>query len=140
MSVIAATTDPGCSVEEECEAGMRGFSEIIMVVLLIVSGCSASPKANPPVPTILRGDDSDVRERLLAKIPIGTTQGEAQQIMVELGLQCRVEVDSATSERYLSCRMEDKRDFWVTWIWQIRIDCPEGVVSDISCQQAGIGP
>jgi hypothetical protein len=119
---------------------MRGFSIICMVVVLIVSGCSASPKANSPVPTILRGADSDVRERLLAKIPIGTTQSEAQQIMAELGLQSRVEVDSTTSERYLSCRMEDKRDFWVRWVWQIRIDCPEGVVSDISCQQAGIGP
>jgi hypothetical protein len=89
---------------------------------------------------ILQGSDAEVCERILVDVPIGTSLKDAERIIVNYGLRCSVESDSATGKPYLSCGYTDDSDFWVSWVWQIRIDCDDDKVSNVSCKQAGIGP
>jgi hypothetical protein len=119
---------------------MRYIVVITAFLLPVSIGCKSSPVSQPAKPAILSGTDAEIREELLAKIPVGTTQTEAERIVKEHGLRCSAEIDDNTNEPYLSCGYSDNSDMWATWVWQIRIDCPGGVVSEIQCKQAGIGP
>jgi hypothetical protein len=108
--------------------------------LLGIVACSSLATRTASNPIVLRGSNEEIRERLLTLIPIGTPQEDAERIAIDNGLRCSAEVDSKTNEPYLSCGWSRKSGMWVTWVWQIRIDCVEGRVSDISCKQYGTGP
>ncbi|MBC8353667.1 MAG: hypothetical protein H8E66_16840 [Planctomycetes bacterium] len=79
-------------------------------------------------------------ERILKLTPVRTPIDTAKQSLIDAGLRCSTEIDAETDEPYLSCGYSDERDVWVTWVWSIRIQCADGVVSGVTCKQAGIGP
>lgn len=120
---------------------MRFALLLAAFVFAAILGCKASTLSAPAasLPAVLQGSDSEIRDRLLAKIPIGTSMPDAEQIVKSHGLRCSQEIDAKTNEPYLSCGYTDKSDAWVTWVWQICIDCPSGAVSEISCKRSGIG-
>lgn len=76
----------------------------------------------------------------MSEIPIGTTLTKAEEIVRANGLRCSQEIDEKTNMPFLSCGYSERVDMWVTMVWQIRIDCPDGFVSDIQCHRTGIGP
>ena len=120
---------------------MRCFFLVTICLVVTITGCDSPAvfQRQPARPAILSGNDADIRDRLLAKIPVRTTLENAEQIMKEFGLRCSKQIDDKTKDAYLSCGYSDKSDMWVTWVWRIRIDCPDGVVSEIQCKQGGVG-
>ena len=117
---------------------MRTRAVVVALLAFALFGCCSAPRSSKPA--LLDGTNAEVRERLLAEIPPGTSLTEAERIMKEHGLRCSVEMDKNKDVPYLSCGWSHKADFWVTWVWSIRIDCPNGVVTGIECKQYGIGP
>lgn len=118
------------------------FALLITAFLVVVAaGCksSALSQQQPTKPAILSGNDTDVRERLLTEIPIGTTLAQAERIMQGHGFRCYKETNDKTNEPYLWCRYSHMSDVWVEWTWNIMIHCPGGFVSEIQCSQYGTG-
>ena len=117
---------------------MRYLLVISSIVLIILTECrSFSTRKN--IPTILRGNDSEIRDRILTKIPRGTLQVEAERILEANELDCSNEIKYTTKQPFLLCSYSDNSDLWVTWVWMINIDCPRGRVSAISVNVGGIG-
>lgn len=108
--------------------------------LLVLCGCISPSQRTPVIPPILVGSEADVRARFLIKIPIGTSIVDAQKMIVRLGLRCSTATDPDTQQPFLACGYTDDSDLSVTWYWQIRIDCPDGKVSNITCERTGTGP
>ncbi len=119
---------------------MRVVLTSFLAIMLVGCQSSAVSTNRSPRPSILNGRDAEVRERLLAEIPIGTTLTKAEEIVRANGLRCSQEIDEKTNMPFLSCGYSERVDMLVTMVWQIRIDCPDGLVSDIQCHQTGVGP
>lgn len=119
---------------------MRVVLTLFSAVMLVGCQSSAVSTNRSPRPSILNGRDAEIRERLLAEIPIGTTLTDAEEIVRANGLRCSQQFDEKSNMPFLSCGYSEKVDMLVTIVWQIRIDCPNGLVSDIQCHQTGVGP
>ena len=119
---------------------MRLLVNVCLVVTIAGCGSPAASQRQPARPAILSGNDADIRDRLLAEIPVGTTLENAEQVVKRYGLRCSKQIDDKTKDAFLSCGYSDKSDMWVTWVWHIRINCPDGVVSEIQRRQGGVGP
>ncbi|MFN7840494.1 MAG: hypothetical protein ACK5YR_22825 [Pirellula sp.] len=120
---------------------MFGRNRIFLVLLLTLGlGCSSlSTRPSSTNKNLFRGSPDQVRDRLLASIPIGTSRRDAENQVVSLGLTKSNPSEIAMeSTPFISCRYLDK-SFWSgETIWLIQIDCPDGKVSDIICEQIGI--
>jgi hypothetical protein len=127
---------------KEAHEIMRCVSLVNVCLVVTIAGCGAPAvsQLQPARPAILSGNDADIRDRLLAKIPVGTTVENAEQVVKGYGLRCSKQIDDKTQAAYLSCGYTEQSSMWVKWVWHIRIDCPDGVVSEIQCKQGGIGP
>lgn len=121
---------------------MRFAMLITAFLVAAVAGCKsfALSQQQPTKPAILSGNDTDIRNRLLTEIPIGTKLADAERIMQGHGFHCYQGIDDKTTEPYLWCQYSHKADVWVEWTWNIVIDCPGGFVSEIRCTQYGTGP
>ena len=115
---------------------------LVIAVMAFATGCATSSSQKAPPPAVLspNGTDAEIAERILQLVPVDTPMDSAKQMLIDAGLRCNAISDSETGETYLSCGYSDERDTWVTWVWSIRVQCADGVVSGVTCRQAGIGP
>lgn len=120
----------------------RNSLAVVIIALAFTTGCasSSSQRALPPAILTPNATDAEIVERILKLTPVRTPIDTAKQSLIDAGLRCSTEIDAETDEPYLSCGYSDERDVWVTWVWSIRIQCADGVVSGVTCKQAGIGP
>ncbi len=123
--------------------GIRSRWRLLGAVVLIglVGGCmSTATRQSSVASSLLRGSPAQIRERLLTHIPVGTTRAEAQRIAVSLGLEPAPErslgPEAADSIHF---RHQGKHGWFGEAIWLIQIECPEGVVKDLFCEQIGTG-
>ena len=120
----------------------RRYFAVVAVALAFETGCasSASQKAPPRAILTPNGPDAEIAERILKLTPVGTPIDTAKQTLFDAGLRCSTETDAESSETYLSCGYSDERDFWITWVWSIRVEFSNSLVSGVSCKRAGVGP
>lgn len=112
----------------------------LALAIAITLGCSSVPSNHfSATPSLLRGDSLEVRNRLLKHIPIGTPREDADQLVKSLGLELtpRSELASAAADA-IECRHIGSNGTFGQTTWLIRIDCPDGKVADILCEQIGI--
>lgn len=108
--------------------------------LLLALGCSSlATRQSSTTKSLFRGSPDQVRDRLLASIPIGMSRRDAEVRVTELGLTKTNPSEIAmASPPFISCRYLDK-SFWSgESIWLIQINCPDDKVSEIICEQIGI--
>lgn len=119
----------------------NAFCLLLILVSICASGCSSlSTQQAPPPPILGEGlSDEEIAIRILELTPIGTPMQAAMQSLRDAGLGCNVHTMSDSDEEYLLCSYADDRDFWVTMVWTICVQCENGQVSGATCQQAGIG-
>ncbi len=125
---------------------MFGRNPFLIALWLILGvGCSSLSTMPPRTPSttpssankkLFRGSPDQIRERLLASIPIGMSRKDAEDRVVSLGLTKSDPSEIAMeSPPFISCRYLDE-SFWSgDTIWLIQIECPEGKVSDIICER-----
>lgn len=117
---------------------------ISVVLVTTLAGCNLASPSRPsrkqPKPTILAGRDSEVREHLLAIIPIGTSIDEAEGILANYGLDCVRTIDERTGQPILSYTHRENPGWLVHMITSLDVECPDGKVSEITCRTIGIGP
>ena len=119
---------------------MRCHISLCLAFIAIAGCCSLNPRDWRAPPAVLSGNDEQIRNRLIQLIPVGTPLNEAEQIVQENGLSSQHSVNPKSGVPCLDCGYTDKRDFWVTWSWTIRIECPDERVTDIRCERFGTGP
>lgn len=90
-------------------------------------------------PSLLRGNPPQVRERLLTHIPIGTPRIDAERHLKSLGLELtpQFELGSEALDS-IHCRHNEKKGLFGEATWLIQIDCLDGAVADIFCEQIAI--
>ena len=112
----------------------------VLLIGLAVGCSSITTKSTPVASSLLRGSPEQIRERLLTHIPVGMTRAEAQRIAVALGLEPAPEralgVEASDS---LHFRHQGKHGWFGESLCLIQIECPDGVVADLFCEQIGIG-
>jgi hypothetical protein len=121
---------------------MLGRGLLIIIVLVFASmGCNPLPSIGKSKrPPILQGNNSDIRERLLARIPIGTSRGEAERVIQSLGLELTPESGFGFEPRdVIACQYSGRKGVFGEATWIIEINCPDGKVADIICEQIGVG-
>ena len=93
----------------------------------------------PKPPAVLQGSNTDIRERLLREIPIGTSREDAENRVKSLGLYLvpPSELEPEAS-RFIHCRFDVRKGRSGQNTWMIQIDCPEGKVIDAFCEQVGV--
>ena len=120
---------------------MQGWRSVpIAMALFLAWGCASySLKQHSTSPSLLHGNPSQVRERLLAHIPIDTPRPEAERIARTLGLELtpQSELGSGAFDS-IHCRHSEKKGLFGETVWLIQIDCPDGAVAEIICEQIGI--
>ena len=113
---------------------------MIAVTLSLTFGCTSVPSKQLGVaPSLLRGNPPQVRERLLTHIPIGTPRVDAERHLKSLGLELtpQSELGSETPDS-IHCRHTEKKGLFGEATWLIQIDCLDGAVADIFCEQIAI--
>jgi hypothetical protein len=103
-------------------------------------GCTtASSDYFSATPSFLRGNPSEVREQLLTHIPIGTPHKDAERLVKSLGLELtpQSELGSEAIDA-IECRHTGPNGPFGQTTWLIRIDCPDGKVTDILCESIGV--
>ncbi len=121
---------------------MLGRGLLIVIVLVFATmGCNSLPsKGKSKRPPILQGNNSDIREGLLARIPIGTSRGEAERVIQLLGLELTPESGFGFEPRdVIGCQYSGRKGLLGEATWIIEIKCPDGKVADIICEQIGVG-
>ncbi len=120
---------------------MHGWCPVfIAATLFIAVGCGGASSKQPSVdPSLLNGTPAQVRERLLNHIPIATPRLDALRFVKSLGLeltpQSELGYDAFDS---IHCRYTVKTGLFGEAIWLIQIDCPNGAVTEVMCEQFGI--
>lgn len=112
-----------------------------VVLLALAGGCQSTANRQAAVPSaLLRGSPEQIRERLLTHIPVGTPRGDARRIAVALGLEPAPEPELGPEAKdSLHFRYQGRYGWFGEALWLIQIDCPDGVVADLFCEQIGIG-
>ncbi|MCU0720406.1 MAG: hypothetical protein MUC83_11930 [Pirellula sp.] len=111
-----------------------------VLFLILGLGCSSlSTRPSITNKSLFRGSPDQVRDRLLAKIPVGMSRIDAERQVESLGLtKSAPSAIAGESPPFISCRYLEKSLWFGETIWLIQIDCPDGKVSDIICEQIGI--
>ncbi len=120
---------------------MHGWRPVLIsAAFFLTVGCTSfSTQHDSVAPFLLKGDQAQVRERLLARIPIGTSQAEAERLVKSFGLELTPESELGfDSHDSINCRHTVRKGMFGQAFWIIQIDCPNGAVSDIICEQIGI--
>ena len=120
---------------------MHGYRQVHLVVALFLTvGCTSVSSNQYSVETsLLRGEPAQVRERLLTQIPIGTPQLEAERLATSLGLELTPQSEMGSEALdSINCRTTVRKGLFGEAFWLIQIDCPDGTVSNIICEQIGI--
>lgn len=109
-----------------------------LALVIAFSGCSTlSFRDAPAPPAVLRGSNSEIREKLLEKIPTGTPRPEAEQTLRSLGLEPQPESDLDSGKPLILCNFTRRQGLSGQNTWLIQLDCPDGKVTDIICEQIG---
>jgi hypothetical protein len=110
---------------------------LIMVLVFATMGCSTLPsEGKSKRPPILRGSNEQIQERLLARIPVGTTREEAERVIQSLGLELTPQPDYGFEPRgdVIECQYSGRKGLIFEATWFIEVRCPNGKVSDIICE------
>jgi len=116
---------------------MHNYRPILLAaVVSLIIGCAWRPsKPLSTTPAFLRGNPAQARQQLLTWIPVGTPQYDAERMVESLGLERTPQCDLGfIATDSISCRYTDERWFSHV-IWIIQIDCVEGQVDNIICEQ-----
>jgi hypothetical protein len=118
---------------------MRSWLSVLIVVLIFLSaGCARfAPIPKSGTASLLQGSPLQIRERLLAHIPIGTSRADASRIALELGLEPSPPTLGVEEENSLRFQKEGRHGWTGRKISLIQIECPSGVVDEIFCEQIG---
>jgi hypothetical protein len=88
----------------------------------------------------LHATPTEIQERLLSQIPFGTPRADAVRIAMSLGLEPTPNQHGESPE---DCTLHFQKKIKQWWegrkISLVQIDCPNGMVEDIICEQIGIG-
>ena len=107
-------------------------------LICLFMGCTGLPSNHPSTASsLLRGNPQQIRERLLSEIPIGTTRTDAMRIAMSLGLDSAPPTFGLNEDNSLRFQNEGKHGWFGQKISLIQIECSQGVVEDISCEQIG---
>ena len=88
----------------------------------------------------LQGTTPQIRGRLLSQIPLGTPRADAKRIAISLGLEpAPGKLVELPGDNTLHFQKEGKQWWGGRKISLIQIDCSDGVVEDIFCEQIGVG-
>ena len=125
---------------------MFGWNRILVVLYLLFGlscfglGCSSlSTRPSSTNKYLFRGSPDQVRDRLLANIPVGMSRMDAERQVESLGLtKSDPSAIAMESPPFISCRYLDESLWFGDTIWLVQIECPDGKVSDIICEQIGI--
>ncbi len=120
---------------------MHGWRPVqIGLMLCLVVGCTSIPSNQHSVdPSLLKGDSAEVQQRLLTHIPIGTPQLEAEQLVKSFGFELTPESELGfDSHDSINCRLTVRKGLFGQAVWIIQIECTNGTVSDIICEQMGV--
>ena len=104
-------------------------------------GCtSLTSKHKSGTSSQLQGTTPEIRGRLLSQIPLGTSRADAKRIARSLGLEPTPgKLVELPDDNTLHFQKEGKQWWGGHKIFLIQIDCPDGVVEDIFCEQIGVG-
>lgn len=117
---------------------MRSQLALLFALSLTLTGCSSlNFRKEPPVPAVLSGSNQEIREKLLKEIPIGSSQADAERVIRSLGLEPQPESNLDTGKPLILCSYSGRKGLSGQNTWLIQIDCPEGQVTDIFCEQIG---
>lgn len=117
---------------------MRMQRAILLGLVIFSGGCSSfGLRKEPPIPSILRGSNQEIRQNLLQKIPVGSSRADAERIIRSLGLEPQPESDLNTGQPLILCNYTGNTGLHKQTTWLIQIDCPDGKVTDIVCEQIG---
>ena len=117
---------------------MHGCRSVFFALSFFLTvGCTSfQPEHHSAKPSFLRGNNSEIREYLLRKITIGTLSEDAENLAKSLGLELSPRPDlGSEASRAIECRYTGQKGLFGQNIWLIQIDCPDGKVSDIFCEQ-----
>jgi hypothetical protein len=117
---------------------MRSQLAILLALTLTLTGCSSlSFRQEPPVPAVLSGSNQEIREKLLQEIPIGSSRADAERAIRSLGLEPQPEADLDSGKPLILCSYSGRKGLMEQNTWLIQIDCPDGQVTDVFCEQIG---
>ena len=113
---------------------------LILLALSFCVSCTSIPAQSGLVaPNLLQGNPMQVRAKLLGCIPIGTPRVEAERLVEQLGMERTPQVElSPGAVNSIHCRHTTKNGLFGQSTWLIQIDCPNGVVEDVFCEQIGL--
>lgn len=113
---------------------------VIVGLIGLAGGCrTAATRQSSVASSLLRGSPAQIRERLLTHIPVGTTRNDAQRIAVSLGLEPAPERNlGPEADDSIHFRYQGRHGWFGEALWLIQIECPDGVVKDLFCEQIGI--
>ena len=108
--------------------------------VFFIAGCNVFPSKLPSsTPAFLRGNTSEIRQKLLKIIPIGTSHEDAERLVESLGLELTSEpVMDSRGSGAIQCQYEGKQGLFDHTVWLIEINCPDGKVADLFCEQIGL--
>lgn len=116
------------------------FNLVVAWTCLSVGCTSLTSKRASGTASLLKGNPLQIRGRLLSQIPVGTPRADAMQIALSLGLEPTLNpLGEPPEDNSLHFQKEGKQWWGGQEISLIQIDCPDGVVEDISCEQIGVG-
>jgi hypothetical protein len=121
---------------------MRRWQCFLLVAWICLSvGCTGlTSKHTSGTSSQLQGTTPQIRGRLLSQIPLGTPRADAKRIAISLGLEPTTgKLDQLPDDNTLHFQKEGKQWWGGRKISLIQIDCPDGVVEDIFCEQIGVG-
>lgn len=111
---------------------------LVVALFFLLMGCTGLPLNQPSAASsLLRGNPQRIRERLLTEIPIGTSRTDAMRIAMSLGLEPAPPTIGLDEDHSLRFQNEGKHGWFGQKISLIQIECSEGGVEDIFCEQIG---
>jgi hypothetical protein len=114
----------------------RWFAPHVFLVFATI-GCATFPsKELSQRPSILRGSNLEIQEELLKRIPIGTSHDDAKRLIQSLGLELTPKSGLGLEPQdVIACQYTGRKGLFGQATWLIEIDCPDGKVADIICEQ-----
>jgi hypothetical protein len=116
---------------------------LIATFLCLSTGCSLLPSKSSSVSSslsssLLRGNPEQIRERLLSHIPIGTPRTDAMRIALSLELEPSPPTLGLDEDTSLHFQKQGRQWWGGEQVSLIQVECPNGVVEDIFCEQIGV--
>lgn len=117
----------------------RQFNLAIGLICLSVGCTSLTPKQATGKSSLWHGEPQQIRESLLSQIPLGTPRADAIRIATSMGLEPTPgQLFEVSESNSLHFQKEGKQWWGGQKVSMIQIECSNGVVEDIFCEQIGI--